>query len=82
MIQSVDYFLIRISSNNLHSQHVFEKLGAIKIGEEKNDFLKFVDMFKETAIKDGHDLEKFRDLFGEDINEVIYRYRLNPNTFL
>lgn len=82
MIRSIDYFLIRISSNNLHSQHVFEKMGAIKIGEEKNNFLKFVDRFKKIAIKEGCDLEKFRNLFCEDINEVIYRYRLNLDTFL
>ncbi len=27
-IRMVDYFLIRISSNNLHSQHIFEKNGS------------------------------------------------------
>lgn len=29
-IRKVDYFLIRISSNNLHSKYVFEKMGALK----------------------------------------------------
>ena len=43
VIRKIDYFLIRISSNNLHSQHVFEKMGAIKIGEEETAFSKLAD---------------------------------------
>ena len=81
-IRKVDYFLIRISSNNLHSQHVFEKMGAIKIGEEETAFSKFVERFNGTAEKEEQDLEKFRDLFGESTNEVVYCYRLDLNTFL
>ena len=78
----IDYFLIRISSNNLHSQHVFEKMGAIRIGEENSLFSRYVNTFEESAIKEIPDMEKFRELFKEDINERIYRYRLNPDTFL
>ena len=37
--KKVDYFLIRISSNNQHRKYVFEKMGAVKIGE-KNGFFK------------------------------------------
>ncbi len=81
-IRKVDYFLIRISSNNLHSQYVFEKMGAIKIGEEESDFSKFVEMFKATAEIGEQNLEKFRDLFGESTDEVVYCYRLDLNTFL
>jgi RimJ/RimL family protein N-acetyltransferase len=33
-IKSALYFLIRISSENPHSKHVFEKMGASLIGEE------------------------------------------------
>lgn len=81
-IRKVDYFLIRISSNNKHSKHVFEKMGAVRIGEEETEFSKFVEKFRETADKDGQDLEKFRHLFGESDDEVVYCYSLNPNTFL
>lgn len=81
-IRKVDYFLIRISSNNLHSQHVFEKMGVIKIGEEETAFSKFVEKFKDTAEQKEQDLEKFRDLFRESDDEVVYCYRLDWNTFL
>lgn len=81
-IRKVEYFLIRISSNNQHSKYVFEKMGAVKIGEEETDFSRFVEMFRKTAEEDGLDLEKFRHLFGEGDDEVVYCYSLNPNTFL
>lgn len=80
--RKVDYFLIRISSNNQHSKHVFEKMGAVKIGEEETDFSRFVERFRKTAEEDGWNLEKFRHLFGESNDEVVYRYSLNPNIFL
>ena len=78
-IRKVDFFLIRISSNNLHSKYVFEKMGAVKIGEEETAFSQFVERFSEIAEKADHNLEQYRDLFGESIDEVVYRYRLNPN---
>lgn len=78
-IRKIDYFLIRISLNNSHSKYVFEKMGAIKIGEEETAFSRFVEEFSEIAEKEGQDLERYRDLFGESIDEVVYRYRLNPN---
>lgn len=78
-IRKIDYFLIRISSNNSHSKYVFERMGAIKIGEEETAFSRFVEEFSEIAEKEGQDLERYRDLFGESIDEVVYRYRLNPN---
>ena len=57
-------------------------MGAIKIGEEETAFSKFVERFKGTAEKEEQDLEKFRDLFGESTDEVVYCYRLDLNTFL
>lgn len=77
--KQVEYFLIRISSANIHSQHVFEKLGAVKIGEEESTFSKFVERFGEIAGKSEQDLVDYKYLFGEDGDEVVYRYRLNPN---
>ena len=66
-------------TNNLHSKYVFEKMGAVKIGEEETAFSWFVDRFGEIAEKEGLDLEQFRDLFGENIDEVVHQYRWNPN---
>ncbi len=80
--RKIDYFLIRISPNNQHSKHVFEKMGAVRIGEEETEFSKFVERFRKTMDKDGQGLEKFRHLFGESDDEAVYRYSLNPNTFL
>ena len=59
-IRKIDYFLIRISSNNSHSKYVFEKMGAIKIGEEETAFSRFVEEFSEIAEKEGQDLERYR----------------------
>lgn len=80
--RKVDYFLIRISSNNAHSKYVFEKMGAVKIREEETYFSRFVECFRKTAEEMGQNLEKFRYLFGESDDEAVYCYSLNPNTFL
>ncbi|MCM1025932.1 MAG: GNAT family N-acetyltransferase [Roseburia sp.] len=77
--KQIEYFLIRISSANLHSQHVFENLGAVKIGEEESSFSKFVKSFGEIAGKSEQDLASYKYLFGEDSDEIVYQYKLNPN---
>ncbi|SCI87109.1 Uncharacterised protein [uncultured Roseburia sp.] len=81
-IRKVDCFLIRISSKNQHSIHVFEKMGAVKIGEEETAFSRFREKFRKTAEEGGLDLEKFRHLFRESADEIVYCYSLNPDTFL
>ena len=81
-VKKVDYFLIRISSKNHHSKYVVEKLGAAKIGEEKTDFSRVIEIFRKMAEEDGQDLDKFGHLFGESDNEIVYCYSLNPDTFL
>lgn len=77
--KEVNYFLIRISSANLHSQHVFEKMGAVKIGEKESAFSKFVEVFGEIAGEAEQDLEGYKYLFGKHGDEVVYCYRLDPN---
>lgn len=57
-------------------------MGAVKIGEKETDFSRFVEVFRKAAEEDGLDLEKFRHLFGESDDEVVYCYSLKPNTFL
>ncbi len=71
--------MFRISSNNLHSQHVFEKTGAVKIGEEESAFSKFVGRFGKIAGEKGQDLEDYKHLLGESDDEVVYCYRLDPD---
>ncbi len=71
--------MFRISFNNLYSQHVFEKTGAVKIGEEESAFSKFVERFVEIAGEKGQDLEDYKHLLGESDDEVVYCYRLDPD---
>lgn len=44
----VKYYLIRISSGNPHSKHVFEKMGVIPIGTAESIFKTFMNSFKST----------------------------------
>lgn len=80
----IEYFLIRISSKNLHSKYVFEKLGVTFWEEEKGQFEFFMDSFK--GIMEGYEIgdieESCRKLFGEDEGEVIYKYKYLPEVFL
>ena len=80
-LKEIDYFWVRISSHNPHSKHVFEKLGAIKIGEEETEFQRFSERFKEIMEEQEQDIENYRHLFGESDDEVVYRYKLDPSIF-
>lgn len=44
----VEYYLIRISSRNPHSKHVFEKMGVIPIRTTESTFKTFIKSFKEA----------------------------------
>ena len=67
-----DFFLIRIKSNNLHSKHVFEKMGAVLIGEECPSVM---NKLKKPVGENG--------IYNiNDENGVVYRYKLLPETFL
>lgn len=81
-LKQIDYFLVRISFHNPHSKYVFEKLGAVKIGEEETEFQRFSERFKEIMEEQGQDMENYRHLFGESDDEVVHRYKLNPSIFL
>ena len=86
--KQVDYFLIRISSRNLHSKHVFEKMGVIPIGTTESNFNTFIRNFIKVMGDAGidNDMEdRLKRLFdeSEDLEEeVIYEYKLIPNIFL
>lgn len=83
----IEYFLIRISSKNLHSKHVFEKMGAMFIGKEENQYQTFIKSFKEIiGDQDISNIEeklkeKF-DVAGDIEEEVVYRYKYIPEVFL
>lgn len=80
--RNVEYFLIRISSRNTHSRHVFEKMGAIYMGEEANMFKKLIKKLNDDGIelpKDCQDI--IQNCFDEEDDEVINRYKLLPYVF-
>lgn len=83
--RNIDYFLIRIMSNNPHSKQVFEKMGAVLIGEEDRPFVVFMDELKKTMSEDSirqiYDTVKAR-MDDDDENEFICRYKLSPEAFL
>ena len=81
--QSVDYFLIKIMSNNPHSRHVFEKMGAEFIGEEDRPFIAMMKEINDSAIKEK--LNSMADVIKAQMNDtddnaVVYRYKLLPDT--
>lgn len=81
--QSVDYFLIKIMSNNPHSRHVFEKMGAEFIGEEDHPFIAMMKEINDSAIKEK--LNSMADVIKAQMNDtddnaVVYRYKLLPDT--
>ena len=69
-IQNIEYFIVRIYSDNLHSQNLFKKFGAIKIGEEENEYVKLLREVY-NILKDDELLEALEDY--NKINDRIYR---------
>lgn len=83
--KQVEFFLIRISSKNLHSKHVFEKMGAIPIRTTESDFNTFIRNFKKVMgdANIGNDMEdRLKRVFDESEEEVVYEYKLIPDIFL
>lgn len=81
-IQNIECFIVRIYSDNLHSQNLFEKFGAIKIGEEENEYVKLLREVY-NILKDDELLEALKDY--NKINDRIYRlfdkYRAKGDVF-
>lgn len=81
---NIDYFLLKIMSDNSHSKHVFEKMGAVPIGEVIPSML-ILNKLKETLSEDEFDLmndiveSQTEDIFEK---ELIYEYKLPPEAFL
>lgn len=84
----VEYYLIRISSRNSHSKHVFEKLGAIPIGTTESTFNTIIKSFKNImGDTDAGDevqdrLKKYFDESEDSVEEeIVYEYKLIPKIF-
>ncbi|MGN0319048.1 MAG: GNAT family N-acetyltransferase [Lachnospira sp.] len=86
--KTVEYYLIRISSRNPHSKHVFEKMGAIPIRTTESSFNTFMKSFEKIMgnTDAGDDVQdKFRKYFDEckdSEEEVVYEYKFIPELFL
>ena len=84
----VEYFLIRISSRNPHSKHVFEKMGVILLRTTESTFRTFMkdfkDVMKNTEVDDAMEerLKKIFDNADELEEEVVYEYKLTSEMFL
>lgn len=79
----VEYYVLRVSSKNLHSKHVIEKLGAV-LDDSEDLFLKrvvsaFKDVLGEEAYQKAR--EEAEKLLTDD-EEEIYQYRYLPESFL
>ena len=48
----VEYYLVKILSNNQHSRHIFEKLGAVMIGHEGNLYSSVLEDLKKVFQSD------------------------------
>ena len=83
--RNIDYFLIKIKSDNSHSKHVFEKMGAVPIGEEDRNYTLFLKVLGNSLDEDS--LKKIYDtaktyMDDDDENKFVYRYKLSPEAFL
>ena len=77
--KTMDYYVVRIKSDNSHSIHVFEKMGAEYIGDDVNP----LESILETVFNKHNSEELFNELrrdhpelFEEDT--TIRRYKLEP----
>lgn len=86
--KTVEYYLIRISSRNPHSKHVFEKMGAIPIRTTESSFNTFMKSFKKIMENTGagddvqDKLRKYFDECKDSEEEVVYEYKFIPELFL
>ncbi|MGN0657052.1 MAG: GNAT family N-acetyltransferase, partial [Ruminiclostridium sp.] len=75
----VDYFLVRIMSDNSHSKHVFEKMGAVLIGEEDRPDVKLLKELNKLKLEYGED--KISDTVKSQLGDIdeavfVYKYKL------
>lgn len=76
------YYIVKIAADNMHSQHVFEKMGAIRDEREESSDSESVEELKEL-LEDTDDEGMKMYLIKlihehEKRNNKVYRYRLYP----
>ncbi len=78
----IEYFLIKIRSTNFHSRHIFEKMGAVIIGEEDSFFKSLKNKLMEYADENqDNDYKEFIEKHCKDDEVRVLRYKLLPDVF-
>lgn len=79
---NIEYFLVRIYSDNSASLNLFQKLGVTKIGEELSEYQMFLNQFKGCLGKEEYEKVEKKNPDMEDIAEgrYIVRYKLSTVT--
>ncbi len=79
--ENIDYYVLRIEEGNSHSRHVFEKMGAVFLGED----LSTAEKFKESLNKDDWAEKQVDEILSIYINREgdskVVKYKINPELF-
>ena len=78
--QEIEYFEVKIKAENSHSRHVFEKMGAVKIGEEEYALTKLRGLLNDKElelVRKALDFAKTESAYTE-LTKTVYRYKLTP----
>lgn len=63
----IDFFFVRIYSDNEPSRKLFQKLGAVKIGNEPSEYQVFLDQMKERMTEEEYEEIKRKNPYMERI---------------
>lgn len=76
-IHKVKYFIVRIYSDNLHSQNLYKKFGAVPLGREDSEYVTLLNSIK-NYMKDDEINKLFEKYSPQCITEnYIIRYRID-----
>lgn len=81
--QEIEYFEVKIKAENSHSRHVFEKMGAVKIGEEEYALTKLRRLLNDRElelVREALYLAKAESA-DEELTKAVYLYKLPPEVF-
>lgn len=81
--RQVEYYILRVSSQNQHSKHVIEKLGGVLDNSEDLFFNRLLCALKDRF--EGESYEKLRKMVKEELladEEEVYQYKYYPESFL
>lgn len=81
---TIEYYVLKVFSYNLHSRHVIEKMGAELVCQEETLLQKATRIAQEqleiNKVRKGCQMDYGLNL--EEQEEVVYRYHLLPDAFL